>query len=52
MENNKYCLFFKNSMSADGADGFPILVCFDCKGHEGHEMQVGEYESCDNYKEN
>lgn len=44
------CLFCVNSMSADAPDGTEVLVCFNCKGHEGKEMYVDA--ACDNYKEN
>ena len=47
--NNKYCLFCSHSMSADAMDGSQVLVCFNCKGYEGKEMQVGDDECCDNY---
>ena len=48
--DERWCLFCKNSLSGDGMDGLPILVCFDCKGHEGREMIVDEDECCGNFK--
>ena len=50
MASEKECLFCVNSLSADAMDGTQVLVCFDCKGYEGKEMQVNEV--CENYKEN
>lgn len=47
---SKCCLFCVNSMSADGMDGMPVLVCFECEGKEGREMQVDEDETCANFK--
>lgn len=49
---NKYCLFCKNSMSADEENEFSVLICFDCKGYEGREMIVDDDGCCENYKEN
>lgn len=49
MENNKICLFCSCSMSSDAPDGSQVLVCFECAGHEGEEMIVGEDECCANY---
>lgn len=46
---NTMCLYCNNSMSADAPDGSQVLVCFDCDGHEGKEMIVGEDEWCANY---
>lgn len=45
----KCCLFCNHSMSGDAPDGTEVLVCFECYGHEGKEMIVGEDENCDNY---
>lgn len=47
---DRFCLSCRNSMSGDAPDGTKVLVCFDCKGHEGKEMIVGEEECCENYK--
>lgn len=44
------CLFCVNSLSADAMDGSQVLVCFECKGHVGQEMQVDEEDCCENYK--
>lgn len=43
------CLFCGSSMSADAMDGSQVLVCFDCEGYEGKEMQVDEDFCCKNY---
>ena len=48
--DERWCLFCKNSLPGDGMDGLPILVCFDCEGHEGREMIVDEDECCGNFK--
>lgn len=49
--SKKCCLFCVNSLSADAMDGTQVLICCECKGHEGQEMQVEEDEYCDNFKE-
>lgn len=46
---NSMCLFCNSSMSSDAPDGSQVLVCFDCAGHEGKEMIVGDDEYCPNY---
>lgn len=46
----KCCLFCVNSLSADAMDGSQVLVCFECAGFEGQDMQVDEDECCDNFK--
>ena len=46
---NSMCLYCNNSMSSDAPDGSQVLVCFDCAGHEGKEMIVGDDEYCPNY---
>ena len=46
---NSMCLYCNSSMSADAPDGSQVLVCFDCAGHEGKEMIVGDDECCPNY---
>lgn len=46
---NSMCLFCNSSMSSDAPDGSQVLVCFDCAGHEGKEMIVGDDEWCPNY---
>ena len=48
--DNRICLFCVNSLSGDAPDGSQILVCFDCEGHEGREMIVGEEDTCANIK--
>lgn len=48
--DNRLCLFCVNSLSGDAPDGSQILVCFDCEGHEGREMIVGEEDTCANFK--
>lgn len=48
---DKWCLFCVHSLSGDAVDGSQVLVCFNCKGYEGKEMQVDEDECCENYKE-
>lgn len=50
MVNKDVCLFCVNSFSADAMDGSQVLVCFDCAGYEGREMQVDEDETCVNFK--
>lgn len=47
--SNQYCLFCDSSISADAMDGSQVLVCFDCDGHEGKEMQVDDDGCCANY---
>ena len=47
---NKCCLSCRRSLSGDAPDGTQVLVCFDCKDHEGKEMIVGEEECCENFK--
>ena len=46
---NQMCLYCGHSMSSDAPDGSEVLVCFNCAGHEGKEMIVGDDESCTNY---
>ena len=46
---NRMCLFCGHSMSSDATDGSQVLVCFNCAGHEGKEMIVGDDECCPNY---
>ena len=46
---NSMCLYCNSSMSGDAPDGSQVLVCFDCAGHEGKEMIVGDDEYCTNY---
>ena len=36
-------------MYTDAMDGSQVLVCFDCDGYEGKEMQVDEDFCCENY---
>ena len=48
---DKKCLFCKNSLSADDENGSPVLVCFECSGHEGTKVQVAEESICKNFKE-
>ena len=45
----RLCLFCGSSMSADAIDGSQVLVCFDCEGYEGKEMQVADDDCCANY---
>ena len=47
--SDQWCLFCGSSMSADAMDGSQVLVCFECEGHEGKEMQVDEDYCCKNY---
>ena len=49
-KENSCCLSCRRSLSGDAPNGTKVLVCFDCKGHEGKEMIVGEEECCENYK--
>jgi hypothetical protein len=46
---NSNCFYCHSSMSGDAPDGSQVLYCFDCAGHEGKEMIVGEDEYCTNY---
>lgn len=46
---NRMCLYCGHSMSSDAPDGSQVLVCFDCAGHEGKEVIVGDDECCANY---
>ena len=46
---NRICLYCNSSMSGDAPDGSQVLVCFNCAGHEGKEMIVGDDECCPNY---
>ena len=47
--DNSMCLYCNNSMSGDAPDGSQVLFCFECAGHEGKEMIVGDDEYCSNY---
>ena len=49
-KENNCCLSCRRSLSGDALDGTQVLVCFDCKGHEGNGMIVGEEECCESYK--
>lgn len=50
MSMERCCWFCQNSVPATAMDQTEVLVCYNCAGYEGREMQVDEDETCDNFK--